>query len=190
MEKVIKIKNQNDLDRFYKRIKYYRSPLYRFTTFKSDNKEIGKIIEALNIKNRCKRIQFVFEAACDYIDDYNKTQSNNICGFSNNKCRNNVLNGCCRKCYYRGKNGCTTQNLSCKLFFCSKVCDKYKTLTFDDVKLLKCFSYRNQVIVKHNYFTKKEDYLVDLYIGCVNIAILRYLYRTIKHKIFKKKDLI
>ena len=188
MEKIIVINNKNDLDKFYSRIKYYRSPLYRFTTFKSDNKEIEKIIEALNIKRRCKRIKFVYEESCDYIDNYNNKLSKNICGFNNNKCLNNVVNGCCRKCYYRGKKGCTTSNLTCKLFFCTKVCDKFKILTFDDVKLLKCLSYRNQIIVKHNFYTRKEDYLVDLYIGWITITILRYFYRTIKHKFVKKNN--
>ena len=176
MEKIIVINNKNDLDKFYSRIKYYRSPLYRFTTFKSDNKEID-----LNIKRRCKRIKFVYEESCDYIDNYNNKQSKNICGFVNNKCRNNVEFGCCRKCFYLGKKGCTTSNLTCKLFFCTKVCDKFKILTFDDVK-------RNQIIVKHNFYTRKEDYLVDLYIGWITITILRYFYRTIKHKFVKKNN--
>lgn len=186
MEKKIVINNKDDLNKFYSRIKYYRLLFYRFTTFKSDNKEIEKIIEALNIKSRCKRIKFVYEEACRQIDEHNACLDNNICGFNNDKCRNKVKYGCCRKCYYLGNKGCTTSNLACKLFFCTKVCEKYKVLTFNDVKLLKCLSYRNQIIVKHNFFTKKEDYLVDLYIGWITIFILRYFYRTIKHKIVKK----
>ena len=51
----------------------------------------------------------------------------NICGFINNKCfvqrknNSNNCNGCCRLCIYQSSNGCTTNNLTCKLFNCSEV---------------------------------------------------------------------
>jgi hypothetical protein len=186
MEKRIVINDKNDLKKFYKNLKYYRSFLFYCTKFKSDNDDIKNIIKALNIKKRTKRIKYIYETACNEIDDYNKTLSDNICCFKKDICLTNTKYGCCRKCSNLGSKGCTTSNLTCKLFFCNKVCDKYKVLTFDDVKILKCLSFRNQIIVKHNYFTKKEDYLMDLYIGSILILFIRYFYRSIKHRINKK----
>jgi len=178
------INNNDDLEKFYKKIKYYRSILFIFTKFESNNKDIEKIIYALNIKNRFKRIDYIYEEACNEIDNYNKNK--NLCNFKNNICRNKVKYGCCRKCYNLGNKGCTTSNLTCKLFFCSKVCDKYKVLTFEDVKILKCLSFNNQVIIKHDFFTKKEELLMDLYVGSMTIFIFRYLYRVIIHRLIRK----
>ena len=187
MIKRIVINNKEDLDKFYDRLFIYRSVLFLFTKFESDNKEIEKIINALNIKRRYKRIEYVYDEACKQIDDYNNTLSKNICGFKNDCCRTNTKYGCCRKCFNLGNKGCTTSNLTCKLYFCHKVCEKYKVLTYDDIKILKCLSFRNKIIIHHNYFTKREDYLIDLYIGSILILFIRYFYRCIKHKIFKKK---
>ena len=59
-KKKIIIKDKKDLKKFYNNIKYYRSILFVFTKFESDNKEIEHIITALNIKNRFKRIKYVY----------------------------------------------------------------------------------------------------------------------------------
>ncbi len=183
--KRIVISNKKDLEKFYKRIKYYRSIFYLFTKFESDNKDIEKIIYALNIKNRFKRIRYINEEACRELDEF--TAGKNPCGFKNGVCKAKLKSGCCRKCRWVGSKGCTTSNVACKLFFCSRVCDKYKSLKFDDIKILKCFSFNEQVIVKHNYYTKKEEVLMDLYIGSLTIFTIRYLYRTIKHRIIREK---
>ena len=184
--KRIIINNKEDLNKFYDHIKYYRSFFYRFICFESDNKDIELIINALNIKNRYKRITYIYDESCNYIDNYYKGK--NLCGFNKKGiCRTNTLNGCCRKCFQWKEGGCSTRNLTCKLFYCTKVCDKYKVLKFSDVKLIKCLSFRNQIIVKHNYFTKREDYIMDLYIGSILILFVRYFYRFIKNKLKKAK---
>ena len=185
-KKRIIIKNKNDLKKFYDHIKYYRSFFYRYIYFESDNKEIKDIIYALNIKKRKDRINYLYDYACDYIDNYNKGKK--LCSFNKEGyCLTNTHNGCCRKCINLVNSSCSTKNLTCKLYFCNKVCDKFKTLKYDDIKILKCFPYRCKVIIHHNYFTKREDYLKDLYIGSILLFIIRYLYRTIKHKIKKTK---
>ena len=87
MEKVLKINNQKDLNKFYNRLFLYRSFLYNFVTFKleRDKYDINDLILALNIKNRRKRLEFIYDTACQEIDDY--FANKNVCDFKNNKCR-------------------------------------------------------------------------------------------------------
>ena len=185
-KKTIVIKNDKDLEKFYKRLIFYRS-LYLFTVFESSNKDIQKIINALNIKRRSKRIRYIYEEACKELNDY--YAKFNPCGFKNCICRNNEKYGCCRCCRNVGDKGCTTDNLSCKFFFCTKAKDKCKkVLEPNDIKILKVLPYRCQVIARHNYFTKKETFLMDLYIGSLIIFCIRYIYRFIRYnmKLFIK----
>jgi hypothetical protein len=39
---------------------------------------------------------------------------------------------------------------------------KYKTIKFNDIKILKCLSLTNRIIVKDNYFETKENFLRTL----------------------------
>lgn len=104
MKKKIILKSKKDLSSFYKRLWLYRSFLYRYVTFETedDKYNISSFINALNIKNRRKRIKYIYDAACLEIDDYYKDK--NMCGFKNNQCyvqrklNNNKFNGCCRMC--------------------------------------------------------------------------------------------
>ena len=180
-KKKIIIKDKKDLKKFYNNIKYYRSILFIFTKFECDNKDVEHIITALNIKNRFKRIRYVYDTACDEVDAFG--EGKNLCGFKNGVCRSKVKNGCCRKCFHVTDHGCPTRNLACKLFFCSKVRDKYKIIMFDDLKILYCLSFRCRVILRHDFFTKREEVLMDMYIGWITILFIRYFYRVIKHKI-------
>ena len=155
-KKTINIKNDKDLEEFYKRLKFYRS-LYFLTIFESNNKDIQEIIKALNIKRRCKRIRYIYEEACKEIDEHYKNI--NFFEFKNCICKQNIKYGCCRCCLYLGEKGCTTDNLSCKFFYCSKAKSKCKkVLTPEDIKILKVLPYRCQIIVRHNYFTKKKTF--------------------------------
>ena len=78
------------------------------------NEMIDFIIEALNIKQRKQRINFIYDQSCHLIDKENK--GINICGFKNKKCyvqrklKNGKCNGCCRMCIYQTKAGCPTEN--------------------------------------------------------------------------------
>ncbi len=183
-KKRIVINNKKDLNRFYNNLKYYRSILFVFTKFYSDNKEIETFITALNIKNRFKRIRYCYDAAIKQINDFEG--GCNFCKFDKNGvCRNGLKNGCCRYCFHVGDKGCTSENLSCKLFYCSKVYNKHKIVKFDDLKILRCLSFRCRTIIRHDFFTKKEDVLMDLYIGSILILFVRYFYRFIKQEIIK-----
>ena len=182
-KKEIIINNDDDLKKFYKRIKIYKSVFYIKTKFTTKNNKIKSIIEALNIKSRNKRITYVYDNACKYIDNYWKNK--NICGFKNNKCYTQqkldckYQNGCCRRCLYQSDKGCTTSNLTCKLFYCTEVTKKYKVPTMNDIKILKVLSLRQRTILKHDYFSSREEVLMDLYINSITIFTIRIILRYI-----------
>lgn len=144
---------------------------------------IDYIVNALNIKNRKKRITYIYDSSCKLIDD--NTKNSNICGFKNGKCyvqrnlNNEKCNGCCRKCLYQTNKGCPTKNLSCKLFNCSEVTSRYNTIKYDDLKILKLLSLKNRIIIKSDYFSRREDVLKDLYAYTLSYSTLRILYRII-----------
>ena len=119
----------------------------------------------------------------------NIMKKNNPCGFDKCICRQNLKYGCCRCCLHVGNEGCMTENLSCKFFFCSKAKTECKiVLQPKDIKILNVLPYRCQVIVRHDYFTKEEDFLMDLYIGSVTIFCIRFIYRFIRDRIKRKRN--
>ena len=67
--KTIEITNK---DQFFKDIFWYKKPWYRNTVFKSNiqDEQLQYAIEALNIKKRNRRIEFVYDAICKLLDDY------------------------------------------------------------------------------------------------------------------------
>ena len=197
--KIIIINNYNDYNKFLKRINIYKSILYYNTLFEVKNnineKNIDYITNALNMKNRKKRIEYVYDQSCKLID--RKNQGINICGFENGKCwvqrkiKNGKCNGCCRKCIYQTSNGCSTKNLSCKLFNCTEVRSRYNVIRYNDLKLLRLLSKKNQIIIKSDYFSKREDVLKDLYSYSLIYSTFRIVYRLIRtyinvNKIIKK----
>ena len=86
--KIITINNYKDYNKFLKKINIYKSILYYNTLFEVKNnineKNIDYITNALNMKNRKKRIEYVYDQSCKLID--RKNQGINICGFENGKC--------------------------------------------------------------------------------------------------------
>lgn len=197
MIKEVSIKCKADLEKFYKSIPLYKSLFYKNITFKMDKDkyDIQSIITALNIKNRKKRITYIYDEACRKIDNHYKNR--NICGFKNNKCyvqqklNNGNINGCCRYCLYQSSVGCKTSNLTCKLFTCSEVEKRCKTVKYEEIKILKLLNYRQRLIAKTNYFTKRETFINDLYINSFVLWELKQLIRLIYTfiKIRSKKTL-
>ena len=177
--KKININSDKDLNRFYKKLFFYKTCIYRFVNFVSDNQEIKDIIKALNIKKRNMRIRYVYDRSCLYVDRF--WDNKNICGFRNNKCytqrNNSYINGCCRRCFYQSDKGCRTANLTCKMFYCSEVRKRNKVPSFNDIKILKLLSIRQRIILKHDYFSSREEVLGDLYIGFISIFLVRLLFR-------------
>ena len=193
MEKKLVIRTKKDLDKFYKRLWLYRSFLYRNVTFTLDDDKynISSFIKALNIKNRRKRIEYIYDAACLEIDNFYKDK--NICGFKDNQCyiqrklKNNKFNGCCRICLNQKNKGCLTSNLACKFFFCSEVKKRHKILTIKDIRIFKMFNMRQRYILSTDYFNSREEVISDLYIGMIMIVFFKYVYRIIKKAIIRYK---
>ena len=180
------VNSKNDLKKFYKRLKYYKYLF--FVKFESDNNEIQDIITALNIKKRNKRIEYVYDYSCKYIDNY--WENINYCGFKCNKCYCQQYkgckykNGCCRLCKYQSDNGCITSNLTCKFYYCTEVLRRHKVLTYNDIKILKLFSLRQKVIIKHSFFNSRGEILFDLKYMPLILVSFKLLYRNIFRIIF------
>lgn len=194
--KTIVIESKEDYTKFIKRIILYKSILYINTEFQVKgcqvNDKIQQMINGLNIKNRYKRITYVYDTACSIIDS--NTKGLNVCGFKNNKCyiqqkqNNGKCNGCCRLCKYQNSNGCPTKNLACKLFNCSEVKKRYKSIEYKDLAILKLLSLKNRLIVKSDYFSTREEVLKDLYAYTLTYSILRIFFRSIRNLISKTKN--
>ena len=196
--KTILINNDNDYNKLLKKLFIYKSILCHNTLFVVKNnirdEMIDSIINALNIKNRKKRINFIYDQSCYLIDEKNK--GINTCGFKNGRCyvqrklKNGKCNGCCRMCIYQTKNGCSTTNLTCKMFNCSEVKNRYEVIEYNDLKLLKVLSLKNQIVIKTDYFSKREDVLRDLYSYTLTFSALRIFYRLTKNFIlFNRKKI-
>lgn len=179
--KKIKIVDEKSLNNFYHKIRFYKSFIFYFVKFETDYNEVQDIISALNIKSRKKRIIYVYDNACQYIDNY--WRGINVCGFKNNKCYCNQHNGCCRRCFHQSNNGCLTSNLTCKLYYCVEVRKRYKVLNYNDIHILKIFPYRYKPILIHNYFSSREQILKDLYWSSILLFTIKIIIRNIK--IFK-----
>ena len=185
MNKLVKINNQTALDKFYRKLFFYKSFIFKKTKFtvETNFEEVKPIIKALNIKKRKPRITYIYDEACKQIDNHYKNK--NICGFKDNKCyvqqklQNGTINGCCRMCMYQSAKGCTTKNLTCKLFTCSEVEKRCKVIKFNDLKIINLLSFRNRMILKSDYFSKREDVIKDLYYGSFFLWTIRIVIRMI-----------
>lgn len=172
---------------------FYKSILIRFCKFETTSKDVQDsiIVNALNIKNRKKRIAYIYDSTCDYIDNFYNNE--NICGFKNCQCyiqrkkKNNLKCGCCRMCLYKTDKGCPSKNLACKLFNCSEVYCRRKVITYKDLKTLKVLSFRQRFIVKSDYFSLREDVLKDLYSYSIIYSAIRIFVRLIRNLIIVKK---
>ncbi len=168
-----------DKDKFYNRLFIYK--YLKFLNFKSDidDPELQSIIKGLNIKSRYRRIRYVIDEACSYIDNYYKDC--NLCHFKNNKCichrktHKDYINGCCRKCMYQSNKGCTIKNVACKLFNCSYVdFNGKKKLTVKDVKVLKLLNFYQRYVISTDFFVNEKSVARDLYVGpmCLLLILL------------------
>lgn len=185
--KIIIIRTEKEYKAFVKKLILYKNIIYFNTEFQlketPENKNILQIIKCLNIKNRRQRIEYIYDTACSTIDENIKKR--NICGFKNNKCyiqqmkNDGKCNGCCRLCKYQTSTGCPTKNLACKLFNCSEVKKRYKTIEYKDLDVLKILSLKNRLVVKSDYFSTREDVLRDLYTYTLTYSILRIIIRNI-----------
>lgn len=193
MKKIVVIKSKNDLEKFYRMLPLYRSIFYRFVYFElnNDKYDVGKIINALNLKKGKERIFYIHNEVCDMIDNaYNGT---NLCDFKCDQCRLhrklniNNLDGCCGNCKYKSKKGCTTKNFACKMFYCSDVKEHHKLIMARDIKLLNMLGLRQRIILRHAYFSSQDDVVNDMYIGSLFIAFIRITYRIIRDRVLIRR---
>ena len=173
MEKRIEIGNEEEYQEFLRRLPKYRGLRYRATEFtarsKVHPKRVADIVTALNIKNRRKRIEYLFDRACDIIDAHNEAEgiichynADGICEDPKHQTRKN---GCCCHCYLQSSSGCPSRNLSCKFYFCDHMCGKHRPLTMEDIDLLRLFTASQREIIKNNVFVTRKAYINMLWIG-------------------------
>ncbi len=185
MEQSITINSEEEYQAFLKQLPKYRGLRGRFTTFAitgTVHKEELKDFEtALNLKNRRKRMTFLFDRACDIIDRYNEengiTCSYNSEGICEDPKHQTRKNGCCCHCYLQSSTGCPSRNLSCKFYFCDHICKKFRPLTMEDIDLLKMFNWSEREIIKNNVFVTRRTYINLL---CLGSYLLFCVYSIVK----------
>lgn len=167
----------------------YRTFLFRFCTFNTDKDDMKAIVNALNIKNRKKRITYIFDEAIRTLNTY---YSEDLCKFEDGKCivqreKNiNRVNGCCRLCPIVTDKGCPSVNITCKLIYCKRAIGNIKLLDINDIKILKCLSFVSRLIILSDTFSTREEVIKDLYYGPL-YAIPRGLVKEIKHFVYRIK---
>lgn len=164
----------------------YRSFLFRFVRFETKDDKLENIAVALNIKKRKQRIEFVYDEAVKYINEYYK---DDLCQFKDNQCiaqrksGKGKVNGCCRFCHLVTDKGCPSSNLACKLIYCKTALGNLKLLRLRDIPILKCLSILQRSILKGAFFQTREEILKDVYYGPI-YSSFKTCFREIS-KIFK-----
>ena len=120
--------------------------------------EYEGMVKALSIRSRRKRLEYIYDYACDKIDNYN-VEKGLMCHFENGRCgdknKPGRINGCCYHCRYQNSTGCPTRNLTCKFYFCDKMHKlENKPLTFKDMPEFSILSLRQQYIIQNNPYCK------------------------------------
>lgn len=168
----------------------YKGKLY---DKESDNKvirQVTQVAEALNIKDYKKRLSYVYDKACDLLDDdfYGK----NVCEFKDNKCmyartENTSCDGCCRTrdgkrvCVYLKNHICSIRCLACKFHVCKYVRKKGLRYKVNDLLVLKyLLNWKQKIIVYLNFFKKKEETVNDLFRN----SIILWAFKKDKEKFF------
>ena len=115
-----------------------------------------------------KKYEYYYDKLCDHFDKI--AEERNCCQFKDGKCRRNWEGGfsgasCCDlvrdqkipggidfspECPLVGPNGCTTKNLTCKLFYCSY-------LTKKGIKKLNVETYKGI----NKIFNEKQRWILD-----------------------------
>lgn len=129
-------------------------------------RDIITIMHAINIKDKAKRYDYIYDTVCAYLDDRIKT---NYCEFKDGVCAKyriknpNHKNGCCEckgrgKCKYLIDGVCTMKScMACKLFTCHTLKKKGITQNINDFALTRYFfNSKEKDILQFSYWTPKE----------------------------------
>lgn len=73
------------------------------------------------------------------------------------------------------------------MFYCFSVKEKNKTLSFADLPLLKCFSLRQRFLLRYEFFSSREEILMDLWIESLFINLFRVYPRFISNIILRRR---
>lgn len=136
------------------------------------------LVNALQIKGRKKRIIYIYDNACERIDNYN-TENCLWCDFKDGRCGDNHksrINGCCADCMHQTDKGCPTKNLACKLFNCSVLKNHHgdKLLTMKDFPEFGILSWQQRYIIKYSLYCYRETAVNLITIGSFSIFTMYY----------------
>lgn len=160
----------------------YRLYIFRIFGFKTYFKEYEKYVYALNIKNRRKRYEYIYDEAIAEINSYYK---DDLCDFKNNMCiaqrkkGGDKINGCCRMCRIVTEKGCPSSNISCKLIYCKTALSGIDLLKLRNIKILKCLPFSKRLILKGDFFVTRDEIVDDLLLGVVGFSF-KTIFRNIK----------
>lgn len=161
-----------------------------FVVIKDDtsSKYVSDILSSFEIiskDNIVERYEYIYDKVCEYLDC--EFSENNFCDFKNNSCianRNGYSShstmGCCYSfeyskfwdptfiknihvCNHLDCKTCNTKCISCKLFTCEYLNRKNISFNVNNILLLDCFFDKKQLlIIKYNYFKKREEIISKL----------------------------
>ena len=172
----------------------YNGKLYN-KELKTDNKNIYQLsllVEALNIKNKRQRYEFIYDKACDLLD--NDFYGKNVCEFKNGKCIKNrkcheIGDGCCCSvdhktiCQYLTDKGCSVRCLACKFHICRILKDKGYKYRLNDIYILKyLLNWKQKIIVYNDFFITKDEVLNDILKNSIILWSLKPVKKFIKIK--------
>ena len=133
---------------------------------KDNLRDMITIMHAINIKDKYKRYDYIYDTVCNYLDERIKT---NYCEFKDDVCLKyriknpNHKNGCCEckgrgKCKYLIDSVCTMKScMACKLFTCHTLKKKGINQNINDFVLTKYFfNNKEKDILQFSYWTPKE----------------------------------
>lgn len=146
----------------------YRSIIFKCIKFRTNDSKLDNIVMALNIKNKRKRIEYVYDEAICFINGY---YTDDLCQFKNNQCivqrieNSDSINGCCKKCSLVTNKGCPSSNLPCKLIYCKTALGNTKLLKFRNIDILKCLSLEQRIILRGAFLERKEDIIKKMNYG-------------------------
>ena len=192
----LRVVSADDYEALKKNLRKYAGIRYRKTEFILEDHlgiyGLQETVEALNRKKRYDRIIYIYDTACRLIDEYNRKNAIK-CPFTDGKCpdcrHNSHINGCCYHCGLQTAEGCPTCNLSCKLYFCSYMKERYRVLQLEDLDILRLLSWSQRNILKENVFVGRGFALLMLNVGSYLVFCLFSVYKicTMRNLLRRRK---
>lgn len=132
------------------------------------------VINAWLIKNYKERLKYVYTSSCEIIQQINNNF--NFCDIKEGRCINrrqnvspkkyNPTSCCLQNCSHLSENGCCTQNLACKFYFCKYLIQNGIYLSpfiFLPTKIY--FTYFQKKLAKYDLFISSDEAIKRLYLA-------------------------